>query len=612
MSRRPVFCLHMLLLLAASTGVCLGVPWPPGTEPRPAAPSAALLARIEQARAARAAAVRPVGIAPHPGGTEQGARSEDQGAKGAKGAAGAGVGYLRVTPRDKAATTDPGKVTYAYDVNGNLTSMEIPLLGRTVTYAYDNLDRLATLTDGPGKVYTFAHDALGRRTSLSRPNGVVTGYAYDQASQVTSIQHLAGTGKLAVAPSGVLSQDGGRPSVRADGPADAGKASLRTSVLEKAEYTYTTQGLRDSLATLSGVQQFTYDDTGQITSANYPDRPADAFSYDAVGNHTADGQRVDAANRLLEDSQYTYTYDANGNLTRKTAKAGGAVTTYAWDEQDRLTSVTLPGGQTTRFTYRFDGKRTSRTDSRGEVRFLYTGLDIFAITDAAGAVLSDFTYGPGIDEPLALRSAGAEYAYLADALGSIQALVDTTGAVVERYDYSAFGQTRIRDATGTVLADSALGNPYGFTAREMENGVGMYYYRARWYAPGVARFASEDRLLLPEPTLNLARYARNNPTLLGDSSRADPTDEGTLTRQRDAFDHCLQDYAAYVRKGLPAHLVEFPDELRVHMMAKQIEEERMLRTCHEIRPPDAPRKTPAAFRNLPAPFERGVAVGVRG
>jgi len=46
----------------------------------------------------------------------------------------------------------------------------------------------------------------------------------------------------------------------------------------------------------------------------------------------------------------TYTYDYNGNTLTKTDSTG--TTTYAWDFENRLTSVTLPGnGGTVSFAY---------------------------------------------------------------------------------------------------------------------------------------------------------------------------------------------------------------------------------------------------------------------
>ena len=58
----------------------------------------------------------------------------------------------------------------------------------------------------------------------------------------------------------------------------------------------------------------------------------ETFDYDANGNRLLrDGQVTnsvfDAANRRLEDEDFTYIYDANGNLETKTDKFTSAVTT---------------------------------------------------------------------------------------------------------------------------------------------------------------------------------------------------------------------------------------------------------------------------------------------
>ena len=65
--------------------------------------------------------------------------------------------------------------------------------------------------------------------------------------------------------------------------------------------------------------------------------------------HSCQGQ----ANRLLEDDAFTYSYDANGNLTRKVERATAALTTYTYDGENQLTRIDLPDGRVA--TYRYDG-----------------------------------------------------------------------------------------------------------------------------------------------------------------------------------------------------------------------------------------------------------------
>ncbi len=88
---------------------------------------------------------------------------------------------------------------YGYDAASNRTSFTDPESGAT-TYAYDTLNRLATLTppsafSGAGS-FGFGYDALSRRTSLTRPNSVTTSYSYDNLSRLLSVLHKKGNKTL--------------------------------------------------------------------------------------------------------------------------------------------------------------------------------------------------------------------------------------------------------------------------------------------------------------------------------------------------------------------------------------------------------------------------------
>jgi hypothetical protein len=60
------------------------------------------------------------------------------------------------------------------------------------------------------------------------------------------------------------------------------------------------------------------------------------------------------------------------------------------------------------------------------------------------------------------------YALITDHLGSVVAVADSTGRLVEVYDYTLFGKTTIRHAYGWTLTESRVGNVLGFTGREMD------------------------------------------------------------------------------------------------------------------------------------------------
>ena len=105
---------------------------------------------------------------------------------------------------------------------------------------------------------------------------------------------------------------------------------------------------------------------------------------------------------------------------------------------------------------------------------------------------------------------GALYYYHFDGLGSVVALSDNAGAIVERYEYSAYGQTQILSPSHEPRATSDYSNPYMFTGRRFDDETGLYYYRARMYHPELGRF------IQPDPIgclggLNLYAYVGNSP-----------------------------------------------------------------------------------------------------
>jgi RHS repeat-associated protein len=247
----------------------------------------------------------------------------------------------------------------------------------------------------------------------------------------------------------------------------------------------------------------------------------ETFNYDAVGNRTADAVMTsyqhNAANRLLENSSYTYAYDLNGNQTGQTAKADNAHTTYVYNSENQLIGATMPDGTVASYKYDPLGRRIEKAVTPPApltpqtVRYVYDNEDIIAVLDGNNNVVSNFTHGPGIDEPLIMKSsANANYYYHTDGLGSITALTNETGAIVETIEYQAYGKPIIKDHTGAVFDSSTVGTPYLFTAREFDSESGLYYYRARYYSAEIGRFLQEDPIGFMGGE-NLYSYVDNRP-----------------------------------------------------------------------------------------------------
>jgi RHS repeat-associated protein len=369
-------------------------------------------------------------------------------------------------------------VAYQYDKAGNRTQMTGPQ--GTTTYLYDVVNRLATLTSLEG-TFTFGYDDAGRRTSLIIPNGTRAAYGYDAASQLTGLRYL-----------------------------DAAQA-----VLAQSDYTYDDQGNRVTRSTTEGTTDYTYDPLDRLIGAVGPDpaNPAqtatEVYAYDAVGNrttsHLATGQVHDAGNRLLEDSRFTYTYDANGNLTGRTDKATQTVTAYHWDVEDRLVAVHTPA-QTVTFRYDALGRRIEKEGST-TTRYLYDQEDIVAELDGGNVLHTRYTHGPGIDEPLARREATTNSVtyYAADGLGSVTDTMNAAGQVSVAHRY---------DSYGNVLAGAGVGG-YAFTGREWDPETGLFYYRARYYEPNLGRFVQSDPIGL-HGGINTYLYVRATPVLYTD------------------------------------------------------------------------------------------------
>jgi RHS repeat-associated protein len=75
---------------------------------------------------------------------------------------------------------------------------------------------------------------------------------------------------------------------------------------------------------------------------------------------------------------------------------------------------------------------------------------------------------------------------------SVTAITTSTGAIAERYAYTAYGQPTILNASGTVISATTLSNRYTYTGREWDATLGLHHFRARWMSPSAGRFLGRD------------------------------------------------------------------------------------------------------------------------
>jgi len=363
---------------------------------------------------------------------------------------------------------------YTYDAASNRTGFTDPEGGST-TYSYDTLNRLQNLAPpsafGSGS-FGFSYDALSRRTQMTRPNTVATNYSYDNLSRLTSVLH-----------------------------------QLSGSTIDGATYTLDNAGNRTSKTDqLAGVtSNYTYDAIYQLTQVTQANNTTESYSYDAVGNRTASlgvsSYTTNASNELTATSNASYTYDSNGNTLTKTV--GSNTTSYAWDFENRLISVTLPGsGGTVTFKYDPFGKRVLKSSSNGTSIYAYDGANLIEEANNSGTVVARYVQRTNIDEPLAMTRSGSTSYYNSDGLASVTSLANPTGSLTQTYTFDSFGNQ--------TSSFGSLTNPFRYTAREFDAETNLYYYRARYVNESVGRFLSEDPARF-YAGVNFYAYVRNEP-----------------------------------------------------------------------------------------------------
>ena len=120
-----------------------------------------------------------------------------------------------------------------------------------------------------------------------------------------------------------------------------------------------------------------------------------------------------------------------------------------------------------------------------------------------------------------MKCNNVNYLYRKNAQGDITHILDSTGMVVAKYVYDAWGNHAILDGNGNDLA-SGVGvlNPFRYRSYYYDEETDLYYLQTRYYDPEVGRFISQDDVSYLDPDsingLNLYAYCSNNPVMATD------------------------------------------------------------------------------------------------
>lgn len=402
-------------------------------------------------------------------------------------------------------------VTATSDMSGLLRSRVFtmgtdPTSLQTVSYGYDAEWRLDTLSVGTQRTF-FGYNADGilAFVKLTQHSGATLDsmtYAVTGVHQNYSVNHSAAG--LQVFNTGYT-----RDSLE--------HITQRTNRLGDTAWTYAynAPGELTSYKTLyySGgetcVPDPHYMDGQHCTGTGPTTLQSTTYAYDSVGNRTDGSPTIVAGNRLTSWNADTLTYDYDGNLTRKIAP--GLNQFLYWNSIGQLDSVKTNGALVS-FGYDGTRRRVRKTVGSAIYKYIYDGNQILTI-DSSGTRLLTYSYYPGVDKPHSvITSAGKRYYYLSETgtgAGSVRGIIDTVGGIKNRYRYAPFGASEV--------TSEQVVNPFRFAGREYDSETQLYYNRARYYDPSLARFISEDPTGLSSD-INQYRYAADDPINANDPS----------------------------------------------------------------------------------------------
>ena len=356
---------------------------------------------------------------------------------------------------------DGAHSSYAYDSSGNLLT-STDELGRVTSRAYDSAGHPTSVTDPAGHVTAYTYDASGHPLQITDPLGRVTAFTYDGNGHITQITDPQGRVQS-------FSYDAVGHIISATDA--SGKVTA---------YTYDSVGRRVKRVDRNGgATAYTYDADSSITSETLPDasqttytydalerpatitNPAESihYTYNAMGAVTSQATTPNGGSGLPSVT-LSYTYDPAGAQLSEAGPDG--TTTYAYDADSRLTTLTAPGSQTYGFGYDAAGRLSSETRPDGVADTLaYDAAgDLTGRTSRLGATVvaqANYTYDAG-GLRASLTDLGGTHSYTYDAAGELLSATHpaSSGLAAESYTYNASGDraSSASDPAGSIHYDA--------------------------------------------------------------------------------------------------------------------------------------------------------------
>jgi RHS repeat-associated protein len=423
--------------------------------------------------------------------------------------------------------------------------------------------------DGTGYVRRIAYDAKGQRTLIAYGNGVLTRYARDRRTfRLARLRSERYTlDGLTYRPSGPAMQDHGYGYDLAGNILTIRDRTPGSGIANNpAAFAAPDPALGALLASGDALdREFGYDPSYRLLTATGrecdlpPDGPpwldaprgtdltrtrayTETYTYDAVGSmlrlahrtgpagYVREFDLASASNRLLRmtvgSAGYDYTFDANGNTLDETTSRH-----FAWNHADQLSAfaIHVAGAEPSihaQYLYDAAGERVKKLvrhqGGQVEVTHYLGHLEHHRWT---GTPASENNHVHVMDDRqrIALVRIGpaspgdrgpAVQFHLADHLGSSTVVVDDSGSVTNREEYTPYGETGF---------GSFARKRYRFTGEERDEESGLSYHGTRYYAPWNGRWLTCDPVG-PTDLPNAYVYGRNCPHRLTDPGGSQPED----------------------------------------------------------------------------------------
>ncbi|MFJ8072687.1 DNRLRE domain-containing protein [Streptomyces sp. NPDC096176] len=452
--------------------------------------------------------------------------------------------------RDTSSESDTEKHTfaYAYDLNGNLTSIDDTSSGAKVdayTIAYTGLNQVRQVTEALAgqekKSSTYTYDANSQPETVTHDDQF-SRYTYDTRELVKTVS--VGTSPTDPSPkvSSYAYTDRGAVSreTKANGnTVDTAyflDGAVRTTTEKKGNgtlvashtYAYDANGnkAQDVVRKMNADNHAAYLDSTTDYSYDPADRLAKAVK---TGNGAGTETYVhdDNANVVSQNVRGTSTVFAYDRNRLQTSTTGSTTSTFNYDPFGRTESVTQGGQVVSRnvydgfdhvvesqqrdgsgamksTTYAFDplDRTTSKTVDGKTTEYTYLGLSGEVLNEeVAGKLTKSYQYSPWGERLSQIKhnddgtTEDGFYGY--NSHTDVDTLTDRNGDTKATYGYTAYGSNDTSEFTGIDKPDAGDPtkeeyNSYRYNAKRWDAQSGTYDMGFRNYDPGLNRFTTRD------------------------------------------------------------------------------------------------------------------------